>query len=116
METSLKKSCLGSLYLANTEAIQTTCKFKVSKAKEKIFKLTESTWEIYSTGMIDTNQVCPTKNMIQPCQIKSRDRVSIDPGCYIRTIDHVISADESKMAELQTKTMDWAGELMELFG
>jgi len=25
METSLQKSCLGSLYLANAEAIQTTC-------------------------------------------------------------------------------------------
>jgi hypothetical protein len=34
METSLKKSCLGSLYLANAEAIQTTCKFKVAEASE----------------------------------------------------------------------------------
>jgi hypothetical protein len=39
METSLNKSCLGSLYLPNAEAIQTTCKFKVAEASEQIFEL-----------------------------------------------------------------------------
>jgi hypothetical protein len=34
METSLKKSSLGLLYLANAEAIQTTCKFKVVEVPE----------------------------------------------------------------------------------
>ncbi len=34
METSLKKSCLGSLYLANAESIQNTCKFKIAEASE----------------------------------------------------------------------------------
>ncbi len=42
-ETSLKKSCLGSLYLANSDAIQNTCKFKVAEASEQIFKLAENT-------------------------------------------------------------------------
>ncbi len=31
-------------------------------------------------------------------------------------MDHVISADESKTIEIQKKTMDWTGELAELFG
>jgi hypothetical protein len=30
-------------------------------------------------------------------------------------MDHVISADKSEIVEIQMKTMDWAGELMELF-
>jgi hypothetical protein len=68
--------------------------------------LRDNTWAIYFTGRINTNQVCPTKNMIQLHQIKFGDTVSIDPGCYIRTVDHVISADESEMVEIQTKTMD----------
>jgi len=45
--------------------------------------------------------------MIQTCQIKSGDTVSIDLGCYIRTMDHVISADGSQMVEIQKKAMDW---------
>jgi hypothetical protein len=55
METSLQKSCLGSLYLANAEAIQTTCRFKVAEASEKIFELTDNTWAVCSTGMVNTN-------------------------------------------------------------
>jgi len=70
METSMPKSCLGSLYLANAEEIQMTCRFKVAEASEKIFELAENTWAVYTTGMINTNQVCQAKNMIQTCQIK----------------------------------------------
>jgi len=116
METSLKKSCLGSLYLANAEAIQNTCKFKVAEASEQIFELAENTWTVYSTGTINKNQVCQAKNTIQTCQINSGDTVTVEPGCYIRTLDHGISADESEMIEIQKKTMDWTGELAELFG
>jgi hypothetical protein len=40
----------------------------------------------------------------------------VEPGCYIRTMDHVISADESETIEIQKKTMDWTSKLPELFG
>jgi hypothetical protein len=58
MGTSFKRSCLGTLYLANAEAIQTTCKFKVAEAQEKILKLAENTWTVYSTGTINNNHLC----------------------------------------------------------
>jgi hypothetical protein len=116
METSLKMSCLGSLYLANAEAIQNTCNFKVAAASERIFEFAENTWAVYSTGTINTNQVCQARNMIQTHQMNSGDTVTVEPGCYIRTMDQVISADESETIEMQKKTMDWTGELAELFG
>jgi hypothetical protein len=97
-----EKSCLGSLYLANAEAIQTTCKFKVAEASEQIFELAENTWAVYSTGTRHARS--------------TQDIWSVGPGCYIWTMDHVISADESEMIEIQKKTMDWTGELAELFG
>jgi len=56
METSLKRSCLGALYLVNAEAIQTICKFKVAKAREMIFEFAENTWAVYSMGTIKINQ------------------------------------------------------------
>jgi hypothetical protein len=84
METSLKKSCLGSLYLANSDAIQISCKFKIAEASERIFELAENTWAVYSTGTINTNQVCQAKNSIQTLQINSGDTITVEPGCYIR--------------------------------
>ncbi len=107
METSLKKTCLGSLYLANAEAIQNMCKFKVAEASQQISELAENTWAVYSTGTINMNQVCQAKNMIQTCQINPGYTVTVEPICYIQTMDHVISADESETIEIQKKTMDW---------
>jgi hypothetical protein len=93
-----------------------TCKIKFAVASEKIFELAENTWAVYSTGTINTNQVCQANNMIHTRQIKSGDTIKIDPGCYIRTMDHVILTDESEMIEIQKKTTDWTRELTELFG
>jgi hypothetical protein len=102
--------------LAKAEAIQTTCRSKVTEATEKIIDLAENTWAVFSTGMINTNQVCQAKNMIQTQQIKSGNMVSINPGCYVWTMDHMILVNESETMEIQKKTMDWTGELMESFG
>jgi hypothetical protein len=66
-------------------------------------------------GTISTNKVCPATNDITAMQIQSRDMIWIKPGCYVRTMDHVISADESEMIEVKIKTMDWVGEITDLF-
>jgi hypothetical protein len=48
-------------------------------------------------------------------QIQSGDTIKVKPGCYMQTMDHVISADESETIEIAIKTMDWAGEITDLF-
>jgi len=45
--------------------------------------------------------------MIQTHQINSGDTVTVEPDCYIQTMDHMIMADESKKIEIQKKT--WTG-------
>jgi len=47
METNLKSSCLGALYMANSHSIQTHCQFKIAEAREKIFELSKNTWAVY---------------------------------------------------------------------
>ncbi len=101
--------------MANSHSIQNHCRFKIAEAREKIFELSENTWAVYSIGKISTNQVCPAANDVTPMQIQSRDTIKIKPGCYMRTMDHIILADESEMIEIPIKTMDWAGEITDLF-
>jgi hypothetical protein len=55
METSLKRSYLGALYMANSESIQNHCRFWIAEAREKILELSENTWAVYSVGTISTN-------------------------------------------------------------
>jgi hypothetical protein len=101
--------------MANSQSIQTHCRFKIAEAREKIFELSENTWAVYSIGTISTNQVCPAANDVTAMQIQSGDTIKIKPGCYVRTMDHVISADESETIDIAIKTMDWAGEITDLF-
>jgi len=105
METNLKRSCLGALYMANSNLIQNHCQFKIAEAREKIFKLSENTWAVYSIGMISTNEVCPAANAVTATLSGSNP----DP------MFNVISADESETIEVAIKTMDWAGEITNLF-
>jgi hypothetical protein len=81
METSLKRSYLGALYLANPDAIQSNCWFRIAEATEKMFKLLENTWTMYSMGSINMNEVCPTMNNIMVMQIQSGDMVRVSPRC-----------------------------------
>ncbi len=115
METNLKRSCLGALYITNSNSIQNHCRFKIAEAREKIFELSENTWAVYSIGTISTNQVCPAANDVTAMQILSGDMIKIKPGCYVRTMDHIISADKSETIEIAIKTIDWAGEITDLF-
>jgi hypothetical protein len=115
METSLKRSCLGARYMANSNLIQNHCQFKIAKAREKIFKLSENTWAVYSVGTISTNEVCPAANIVTAMQIQSGDTIRIKTECYVRTMDHVISVDVSETIEVAIKTMDWVGKIMDLF-
>ncbi len=77
--------------------------------------MSENTWAVFSIGMISTNKVCPAANDVTAMQIQSCDTIQIRPGCYVRTMDHVISADESETIEIAIKTMDWAGKITDLF-
>jgi hypothetical protein len=78
METSLIKSCLGSLYLANTEAIQTTCKFEVAEASEQIFELAENTFNHQHKLGIPGQEHNPD----MPQQLKSTRLLHPDHGSH----------------------------------
>jgi hypothetical protein len=101
--------------MANSESIQNHCRFKIAEARKKMFELSENPWAVYSVGTISTNKVCPAANDVTAMQIQSGDTIQIKPGCYVRTMDHVISADESETIEVKIKTMDWASKITDLF-
>jgi hypothetical protein len=66
-------------------------------------------------GTISTNKVCPASNDITEMQIQSGDTFKIKSGCYVHSMDHIISADESETIEVKIKAMDWPGEITDLF-
>jgi hypothetical protein len=111
----LTKTCLRAFYLADHTNIQTRCKFTVNGAQEKIFRLDSHTYVVYSLGKISTNQVCPKAKSISAVQISSGQTIRINPSCYIRTMDHIITADDSEEIEILDKWLDWTWTLPQLF-
>jgi hypothetical protein len=113
--TDLTKTCLGALYLANAKDIQDRCKFSIGGAQEKIFRLDSNTYVVYSLGKINTNHVCPKAKSISAIQISSGQTVRVNPSCYVRTMDHIITADDSEELEIHSKWLDWTWTLGQLF-
>jgi hypothetical protein len=73
----------------------------------RIFRLDSNT----SLGKISTNHVCPKAKTISAVQISSGQTVRINPSCYIRTMDHIIKADDKEEIEIHSKWLDWTWTL-----
>ncbi len=104
-----------SLYLADAKNIQDRCKFTNGEAQEKIFHLDSNMYVVYSLGKINTNHVCPKAKSISAVQISSGQTVRINPSCYIRTMDHIITADDCKEIKIHSKWLNWTWTLGQLF-
>jgi hypothetical protein len=77
--------------------------------------LDSHTYVVYSLGKISTNQVCPKAKSITAVQISSGQTIRINPSCYIRTMSHIITADDSKEIEILDNWLEWTWTLPQLF-
>jgi hypothetical protein len=103
------------LYLPDAKNIQDHCKFSISGTKENIFRLDSNTYVVYSLWKINTNHVCPKAKSISAIQISSGQTIRVNPSCYVRTMDHIITADDSEEIEIHSKWLDWTWTLAQLF-
>jgi hypothetical protein len=107
METSLKRSCLSAFYMANSQSIQTHCRFKIGEARKKIFKLSENTWAVFSVGTISTNKVCPAANEVTKMQIQSGDTIWIKPD--VNCAPWIMSFPPTNPKPLRLRSRIWTG-------
>jgi hypothetical protein len=103
------------LYFADVKNLQDRCQFSIGGAQEKIFHLDSNMYVVYSLGKINTNHICPKAKSISAIQISSGQTIRINPSCYVRTMDHVITANDSEEIEIHSKWLDWTWTLGQLF-
>jgi hypothetical protein len=70
---------------------------------------------VYSLGKINTNHIFPEVKSVLAVQISSGQTIRINPSCFIRTMDHIITADDSEEIEVHSKWLDWTLTLGQLF-
>jgi hypothetical protein len=115
LKTNIVHNCMGLLFLATSTLIKANCKFRISDTREKIFSLGNNTWLVYSIGTIATNQVCPKSKSNTPITIRSGQAITVQSGCHIATMDHLITADETDDVEVHSTWLDWTMTLSQLF-
>jgi len=115
LKTNIVHDCMGSLFLASSMLIKANCKFRISDTREKIFSLGNNTWLVYSVCMIATNHVCPKARSSSPMTISSGQAITVHPGCYILTMDHIITADDTNDVEIHSTWLDFTMSLAQLF-
>jgi len=70
---------------------------------------------VYSIGTIATNQICPKTKTTSPVMISSGQSITVQLGCHIQTMDHIITAEDSDDFEIRTTWLDWTMTLAQLF-
>jgi hypothetical protein len=115
LKTNIVHNCMGTLFLATSTLIKANCKFRISDTQEKIFNLGNNTWLVYSIGSIATNQGCPKSKSNTPLTICSGQAITVQSGCHIAKMDHLITADETDDIEVHSAWLDWTMTLSQLF-
>jgi hypothetical protein len=116
LKTNIIHDCMGSLFLASSTLIKkANCKFRISDTREKIFSLDNNTWLVYSVGTIATNHEYPKARTSSPLTISLGQAVTVQSGCHIPTMDHLITADETEEMQVHSTWLDWTMSLLQLF-
>jgi hypothetical protein len=70
---------------------------------------------VYSLRTISSNHICSKAKTISAVKVKSGQAIKLNSRCYIRTMDHIIMADETEDIEVHSKLLDWTWTLGKLF-
>ena len=114
LRTDIENSCLTALYFGMADRARTQCQFRITATKEQVFELQENVWAVYTQGTIATNQVCPGKQT-EAIRINSGDVVKVKPGCAVRTVQHVLVADEISTIDIDADFETGRWELDQFF-
>jgi len=114
LRTDIENSCLTALYFGMPESVKIQCQFRITATKEQVFELQENIWAVYTQGTIATNQVCPGKPT-EAIRINSGDVIKVKPGCAVRTVQHVLLADEITVVDINSEFETGKWELEQFF-
>jgi len=113
LRTDIDQDCLAALHYGTTAHIKEQCQFRITKTKEKVFKIAENSWIVYATGSFVMDQRCPGKQT-KSLRINSGKPVRVNAGCSTCTKQPVLVADDSTNQLIDPKTDNWSWALEHL--
>ena len=90
-----KESCMYNLLMANSDAVNSTCKFSFVKAGEFVHQITPNSFDISSPYPTAITYDCDTGDMRTHNQtfLEEFDGFNVEPGCKATTPGHVVQVE-----------------------
>ena len=106
LKTNFRKSCLGALYVKDSEAASWYCDFQIQPADERVFKLSGDEYLIFTRKDLLVTRTCGAAQT--QLQITEGTRINVSAGCNVRLEDHQIYGEESTVLPgSEPKVFDW---------
>ena len=93
LKTNFSKSCLGALFIKDSEAASWYCDFQIQPAAERVFKLRGHKYLVYTRKDLLAPRTCGAAQT--QLEINEGTRINISAGCNVRLEDHQIYGEES---------------------
>ena len=107
LRTNFRKTCLGALYVKDAEAASWYCDFQVQPADERVFRVRNDDYLVYTNKEIVATKKCGP-SVSQTVQITEGTAVNIPGGCNLQLEDHKIYGEDSIRTEVsETQIFDW---------
>jgi hypothetical protein len=115
LRTNFRKTCLGALYVKDAEAASWYCDFQVQPADERVFRVRNDDYLVYTNKEIVATKKCGP-SVSQTVQITEGTAVNIPGGCNLQLEDHKIYGEDSIRTEVsETQILTGIGTPSEYF-
>ena len=105
--TNFRKTCLGALYVKDSEAASWYCDFQVQPADERVFRVRNVDYLVYTNKEIVATKKCGP-SVSQTVQFTEGTAVNFQGGCNLQLEDHKIYGEDSIRTEIsETQIFDW---------
>jgi hypothetical protein len=113
LRTNFRKSCLGALYVRDSEAATRYCDFQIQPADERVFKMKADEYLVYTNKELVATRICGAES--EQMQITEGTRIKVPTGCRVRLVDHQIYGEDSfKYSHQETQIFDWTWDAQRL--
>ena len=107
LKTNFRKSCLGALYVKDSEAASWYCNFQIQPADERVFKLSGEEYLIFTPKDLLVTRTCgATQTQLE---ITEGTRINVSAGCNVRLEDHQIYRDPPSSLDLNPRSSNGDG-------
>ena len=112
LQTDIKDSCLGSLYMHHLPGTLENCHFELAETKEHVFQTGPSQWLVLAPQTFFSVMQCEKSH--DTIFIKPISSITVNPGCKLYLKSHVIQPYTNQRSTFEIRHHAWEWDIKHL--